>query len=89
MSAMTIDTTTMASDQPKPEISPWLTGAKTNCPTEPPAVTMPSHSVLTWSGATRPTRASGRVKPIPDAPMPTRSPALTVIISGVPEIEIM
>ena len=86
---MTIASTTMASDQPRPEIRPWLTGAKTNWPTDPPAVTMPSHRLLTRSGATRPTKASGRVKPIPDAPNPTSSPALTVIVSGVPEIEIM
>ena len=39
--AMMIERPMMPSDQPKPPINPALTGAKTNCPAEPPAVTMP------------------------------------------------
>ena len=85
---MIIDRTTIPSAQPKPEISPWLTGAKTNWPTDPPAVAMPSHRLRRDSGATRPTSARGSVIPIPEAPRPTTSPALSSMTSGVVDCEI-
>ena len=79
---------TSASDQPNDPISAVLVGAKTNCPADPPAVTMPSHKTRDCAGATRPTRASGKVKPTPAAPSPTTKPADRIMLSGVVEIEI-